>query len=290
MGSDAHRTELGDFLRARRRELSPAAAGLPETGGNRRRVKGLRREEVAALARISTDFYTRLEQGRRRASEEVLDILAQVLRLSDDERSYVFELSGREHRLWRPSPQQAHPQLRRLLDDLAMTPAVVLGRRTDILAWNPMAAALFTDFARLPKKNRNFVWLVFCDLEVRALYPRWEYAARNGVAQLRMETARDPDDPQLAELVEELSARDQDFRRWWTGHHVALRGTGANEVRHPVVGELTLDWAALTCTADPDQQLFTWTAEPGTPSHDALRELASWVRSGATPPMSPGPT
>ncbi|QUQ63921.1 helix-turn-helix domain-containing protein [Kutzneria sp. CA-103260] len=274
MTGDAHRTELGDFLQARRSELSPDEVGLPGTG-TRRRVRGLRREEVAALASISTDFYARLEQGRRRASGEVLAAIAKVLRLSEDERDYVFELSGREQRPERLSPQQAQPQLRRLLDDLATTPAVVLGRRTDILAWNPMAAALFTDFGRLPDRDRNFVRLVFCDPNVRGLYPHWERAARNGVAQLRREAARDPDDPELVALVEELSQRDEHFRRWWTAHQVAPRSAGSNEVRHPVVGDLTLDWAALVCTADPDQQLFTWTAEPGTPSHAALRELAS---------------
>ena len=282
MTGDAHRSELGDFLHARRGELSPDMVGLPDTG-NRRRVRGLRREEVAALASISTDFYTRLEQGRRRASEDVLTAIARVLRLSTDERDYVFELSGREQRPGRPSPQRAQPQLRRLLGDLATTPAVVLGRRTDILAWNPMAAALFTDFGLLPAQNRNFVRLVFCDQSVRSLYPHWEHAARNGVAQLRREAARDPDDPELAALVDELSARDKDFQRWWTAHQVSLRDTGSNEVRHPVVGDLTLDWAALVCTADPDQQLFTWTAEPGTPSHDALRELASRVDAGLLP-------
>jgi len=282
MAGDAQRTELGDFLQARRSELSPAEVGLPGTG-HRRRVPGLRREEVAALASISTDFYTRIEQGRRRASKEVLSALARVLRLSADERDYVFELSGREQRPGRPAPQQAQPQLRRLLDDLIMTPAVVLGRRTDILAWNPMAAALFTDFGRLPEQQRNFVRLVFCDDGVRGLYPHWEYAARNGVAQLRREAAQDPDDPDLAALVDELSQRDKDFRRWWTAHQVAVRGAGTNQVRHPVVGELTLDWAALVCTADPNQQLFTWTAQPGTPSHDALRDLAARVNAGGRP-------
>ena len=282
MAGDAQRTELGDFLQARRSELSPAEVGLPGTG-HRRRVPGLRREEVAALASISTDFYTRIEQGRRRASKEVLSALARVLRLSADERDYVFELSGREQRPGRPAPQQAQPQLRRLLDDLITTPAVVLGRRTDILAWNPMAAALFTDFGRLPEQQRNFVRLVFCDDGVRGLYPHWEYAARNGVAQLRREAAQDPDVPDLAALVDELSQRDKDFRRWWTAHQVAVRGAGTNQVRHPVVGELTLDWAALVCTADPNQQLFTWTAQPGTPSHDALRDLAARVNAGGRP-------
>jgi transcriptional regulator with XRE-family HTH domain len=274
MGGDAHSNELGDFLRARRRALCPAEVGLPGTGA-RRRVEGLRREEVAALASISTDFYTRLEQGRRRASEDVLDIIARVFRLSDDERAYMFELSGRDFPA-RPRPsQEAQPQLLRLLGDLTTIPAIVIGRCTDILAWNPLAAALFTDFARLPPPHRNFVRLVFCDAGVRALYPNWEYAAGNGVAQLRREAAQDPDDPRLADLVRDMSVRDPDFRRWWSDHHVAVRGTGTNAIRHPVVGDLTLDWAALVCTADPGQQLFSWTAEPGSPSEAGLRALAA---------------
>src|SRR3954468_13317615 len=130
MTGHAQRSELGDFLQARRGELSPDEVGLPDTG-RRRRVRGLRREEVAALASISTDFYTRLEQGRRRASEEVLAAIARVLRLGKEERDYVFELSGREQQPGPPSPQQVQPQLRRLLDDLATVPAVILGRRTD---------------------------------------------------------------------------------------------------------------------------------------------------------------
>jgi hypothetical protein len=138
-----------------------------------------------------------------------------------------------------------------------------------------MAAALFTDFARIPEKKRNFVRLVFCDPAVRALYPDWDWVAQTSLAQLRMEAARDPKDPRLAELVGELSLQDPDFRRWWGTHRVAVQGTGTKVLHHPVVGRLTLDWSFLTCTADPDQQLITLTAEHGTPSHDRLRILAS---------------
>ncbi|WP_243793944.1 helix-turn-helix domain-containing protein [Saccharopolyspora gloriosae] len=279
MNEAVHRSELGDFLRARRRELSPAAVGLPGSGG-RRRVEGLRREEVAALTSISTDYYTRLEQGRRQASEPVLDALARVLRLGDDERAYLFEVSGKDAvRPRRRAGQEAQPQLRRLLADLTGTPAVVLGRRTDVLAWNPMAAALFIDFARIPLRERNFVRLVFTDPAFRALYPDWEYTAQACAAQLRMEAALDPDDPELAELVGELSALDPDFRRWWGAHEVAVRGTGAKSLHHPIIGDVTLDWSTLTCADDPDQQLITLTAEPGTPDHDGLRLLAARVEA-----------
>ncbi|MET0423340.1 MAG: helix-turn-helix transcriptional regulator [Actinoplanes sp.] len=269
-------SELGDFLKARRRQLSPAAAGLPD--GGRRRVPGLRREEVALLASISPDYYTRLEQGRRLAAETVLDALARVLRLDEDERAYLFELSGKEAaRPRRRRAQRVQPQLQRLLDDLTSTPAMVLGHCTDILAWNPLAAALFTDFAQLPEDQRNFVRLVFCDPAVRAMYVDWDHVARSCVAQLRMEAARDPGSPRLAMLVGELSVRDPDFRRWWGDHRVASRTAGAKTLRHPVAGELNLDWSTLTDATDPDQQLIALTAEPGTRSHDGLRLLSSWA-------------
>ena len=280
-------SELGDFLKARRRELSPVEAGLVDDG--RRRVPGLRREEVALLASISPDYYTRLEQGRRRAAEPVLDALARVLRLTADERAYLFELSGKDAGRPRRRPaQRVQPQLQRLLDDLTNTPALVLGRCTDILAWNPLAAALFTDFAALPREQRNFVRLVFCDTAMRAMYTDWDYVARACVAQLRMEAARDPRNPRLMMLVGELSVQDRDFRRWWGDHRVAERTAGTKTLRHPVAGELTLDWSTLTDAADPDQQLIALTAAPGTSAHDGLRLLASWTAEPATARRSVG--
>lgn len=201
--------------------------------------------------------------------------------------AYLFELSGRDAaRPRRRTTQQAQPQLLRLLADLSTTPAVVLGRRTDILAWNAMAAALFTDFARIPERKRNFVRLVFREPAIRALYPDWEWVAQTTLAQLRMEAVRDPKDPRLAELVGELSLQDPDFRRWWGAHRVATQGSGTKTLNHPVVGPLTLAWSFLTSTDDPDQQLITLTAEPGTPSHDRLRILASWAARAADHPLA----
>ncbi|MDA3644248.1 helix-turn-helix transcriptional regulator [Saccharopolyspora indica] len=281
MRSNEHRSELGAFLKARRMELTPDMVGLPGAD-RRRRVPGLRREEVAQLASISTDYYTRLEQGRRLASEPVLDAIARVLRLDDDEREYLSELSGRDSaRPRRRSGQKVRPLLGRLLDSLHDIPAVVIGRRMDVIAWNPMASALITDFGRLPERNRNYVRLVFTDPGVRALYPEWENVARTCVAQLRMEAARDPKDPRLIDLIGELSLRDEDFRRWWGSHRVAVRSMGTKVIRHPVVGDLTLDWDTLSCVTDPDQQLVTWTAERGSPSHEQLRILASWAAEAA---------
>jgi transcriptional regulator with XRE-family HTH domain len=265
-------TELGDFLKARRREVSPESAGLPSGGA--RRVPGLRREEVARLASITPAYYMRLEQGRRRAAEPVLEALARALRLTADERTYLYELSGKDPSRGGPAvTQQVQPPLRHLLDELTTTPAFVLGRRTDILAWNRPAAALFVDFAELPPAGRNFVRLVFLHPRIREMYVDWPYAAKACVAQLRMEAAQDPDDPLLAALVADLSAQDPDFRRWWADHHVAGRTAGTKTLRHPTAGLLDLAWSTLTDAADPTQNLITLTAAPGTPAHAALRRL-----------------
>ncbi|MEV6639531.1 helix-turn-helix transcriptional regulator [Amycolatopsis sp. NPDC051371] len=277
MSSDnGHLKELGDFLRARRAELSPQVVGL-NAGPVARRVPGLRREEVARLAAISTDYYRRLEQGRMAASGPVLDQLAQVLRLDDDQRAYLFELAGKPS--GKPRATQAgtiSPQLRRLLDQMPEAAALVLGSGMDILAWNRLAAALITDFARIPEHERNYVRVVFTDPAMRTLYPDWADVARKAVTNLHMDAARHPDDARLAELVRELSTRDADFRDWWHGQHVTSKGQGTKRFHHPVVGELTLDWDTLICDTAPDQHVIVLTAEPGTPSHDALRILASW--------------
>nr|WP_128808178.1 helix-turn-helix transcriptional regulator [Streptomyces sp. Termitarium-T10T-6] len=276
MSDSAHPDELGAFLKARRADVDPRTVGLPDTG--RRRVSGLRREEVAVLASISTDYYTRLEQGRIQASAQVLDTLARVLCLDDDQRSYMFQVAGKlSTRPARRTPQKVQPRLLRLLDDLNTIPAIILGRRMDILAWNPLAAALVTDFETIPEKHRNYVRLVFTDPRMRELYADWENVAHTCVAQLRMEAARDPDNARLTALVGELSVQDADFRRWWAAHHVAIRSVGTKTLHHPVVGDLTLDWDTLAATSDTEQQLVIWTAERGTPSHDALRILASWA-------------
>ncbi|MFD7089585.1 helix-turn-helix domain-containing protein [Streptomyces sp. NPDC059896] len=277
MNRDAHLNELGEFLRARRAGLSPRTVGLPDSGSPRR-VPGLRREEVAQLAAISTDFYTRLEQGRIQASAPVLAALARVLHLDDDQRDYLFGLAGKDQkRPRRRALQKVQPQLWRLLDDLTATPAIVMGRRMDVLAWNALAAALVTDFGRIPERHRNYVRLVFTDPAMRTLYSDWETVARTCAAQLRMEAAKYPDDPRLAALVGELSVQDPQFRQWWAAHHVATLSVGTKTLHHPVAGDLTLDWDTLTASTDPDQQLVIWTAEAGTPSHDGLRILASWA-------------
>jgi transcriptional regulator with XRE-family HTH domain len=275
-GSDAHLNEIGEFLKARRSELTPEAVGLPDTAAVRR-VPGLRREEVAQLAAISNDYYTRLEQGRIKASAPVLTSLARVLRLDDVERVYLFKLAGKQTaRPRRRTAQKVRPQLQRLLDQLTDVPAVIFGRRMDILAWNALAAALITDFSAMPPERRNYVRLLFTEPGFREYFKDWEVIARYSVAHLRLEAAEHPDDPALAALVGELSVQDAEFRSWWAEHQVATKAICTKIVDHPVVGEMTLNWDMFAHTGDPDQQLVLWSAEPGTASHEALKLLGSW--------------
>jgi transcriptional regulator with XRE-family HTH domain len=285
MTSNATLNELGEFLKQRRSKLSPRTVGLPSTT-RPRRVEGLRREEVAQLASISTDYYTRLEQGRMQASAPVLDTIARVLHLDDDERGHLFQLAGRTTvRIRRRGVQKVPPQLQRVLEDLTSVPAMVLGRRGDILAWNALAAALVTDFSRIPEKHRNYPRLLFTEPLMRSLYAHWETAAQVTVAQLRREAARYPEDPRLIALIGELSMRDRQFAQWWGDHRIAARTEGTKTLIHPVVGQVTLDCDTLT-TTDPDQHMTVWTAAPGTPAHDSLRILASWAADHHLPASS----
>jgi transcriptional regulator with XRE-family HTH domain len=281
--------ELGAFLRARRAQLSPHDFALPETG-SRRKVAGLRREEVAQLAAISVDYYTRLEQGRVQASAPVLATLARALRLDEDQQAYLYQIAGkagaRPRR--RRAAQRVRPAMRRLLDQLTQTPAIVLGRRMDVLAWNPMAAALYTDFGAVPAARRNYVRLMFTDPVVRGLHAEWEHDARNAVAALRMEAADEPGDPDLAQLVGDLSVSDPDFRAWWGERHVNSASYGTKHYRHRSVGDLTLDCDTWDSPDGSGQRLMVLTAEPDTASHDALRILASWPPTGAHSGRPPG--
>lgn len=276
--------QFGDFLKARRAQLTPADVGLSETGAPRR-VRGLRREEVAQLASISVDYLSRLERGRVPASATVLETLARALRLDDDQRSYAYQLAGKPGTpRRRRAGQKVPPAMLRLLDQLKETPALVVGKRLDILAWNAVAAALYTDFAAYRPPRRNYVYLLFNDPAMRALHADWTKAASTSVETLRMEAAQDPDDPALATLVGELSVQHEEFRAWWAAHRVHLPAAGQKHYRHPVVGELTLDCDMWESPDGAGQRLMILTAEPGTASHDRLRILASW---SATPHTAP---
>jgi len=276
MTTSADPNELGTFLRARRADLDPRQLGFDD--GSQRKVAGLRREEVARLAAISVDYYTRLEQGRVRASAAVLATLARALRLDDDQQTYLYAVAGKsgDRRRRRRPQQQPRPAMRRLLTQLVDTPAVVLGRRMDVLAWNSAAAALYLDFDDIPAAERNYVRLVFTHPVLRALHLEWEHDARDAVAALRMQAADDPDDPDLAQLVGALSVQDDDFRTWWAERRVNSASYGTKRYRHALVGDLTLDCDTWTSPDGSGQRLMVLTAEPGSPSDDGLRILSSW--------------
>src|SRR6201993_21486 len=265
-------SELGAFLRARRGELDPRTVGLDPTGN--RRVRGLRREEVAQLALISTDYYTRLEQGRlASASGEVLDALASALHLDKDERSYLYKLANKDDR-YKEQPRDAEgvrPQTRQLLENLRDTAAVVLGRYLDVLAWNHLAAAVIKDFATIRRQDRNLLRMLFLDPDVRSRLVDWEPVARATVGFVR--TAA-PSEPRLVNLIGELSLSDTEFRTWWAERHVNYAASATRTFTHPLTGPYTLDWQVLRLPED-DQLLMVLTAPPDTRSLQVLQTLSS---------------
>ncbi|MFI9329958.1 helix-turn-helix domain-containing protein [Kitasatospora sp. NPDC052868] len=281
-------TSLGDFLRSRRSGLRPQDVALPDYGGTRR-VAGLRREELALLAGVSVDYYTRMEQDRvPNPSGGVLDALARALRLTADETRHLHDLARPAPRRppldQAPRPEQpVRPMLRRLLAELRDVPALVMGRRMDVLAWNPAARALLGDYGAMAPAERNIARITFLDPASRDLYADWDSCARENVAYLHLEAGRRPDDPRLASLIGELSMQSEDFRRWWAEHPVQDKTAGAKRFHHPLVGTLSLTYDTLRAADDPDQALITYDAAPGSPSHDALRMLLAWTAAGAEP-------
>ncbi|MFF2813181.1 helix-turn-helix transcriptional regulator [Streptomyces sp. NPDC058000] len=275
--------EISAFLKARRAELDPAEVGLPD-GFGRRRVRGLRREEVAQLAGISVDYYIRIEQGRAPAvSDSVLDAIARALRLSDGEVTYLRNVAMPRRRPADgaagcvPGPAQTvRPEIRQLLAAMDRTvAAVVLGRGLDILAWNDSGARLSFDLAALDPDRRNTALLVFLEPAARERYPDWDKKAEEVVGNLRADSGRHPDDPRICEVVSELLDRSPEFRRMWAaqGVYECLRGT--KRIRHPEAGELTVTFESFRLGADPDQVLVTYTASPGSESEARLRGLAA---------------
>lgn len=273
--------ELADFLRRSRAAVDPNRAGLP-VDGRVRRVPGLRREEVALLAGVSSDYYTRLEQGRRiTPSSSVIDGVARALELDDAGRAHLAHLIGdqraRSPRV--PSVQRVRPGLHQLLDSLDGQPAFVLGRRTDILASNRMARALLDDFDAIPVRERNYArWVLLSDT-ARERFVDWEVQARAAVESLRLEAGDDPDDRGTRELVAELTERSALFAAWWREHRVYQRTFGDKRLRHPIVGELTINYETLQSPGDPEQTLFVYTTELGSSSRRAMDVLASWTAS-----------
>ncbi|MFF2075950.1 helix-turn-helix domain-containing protein [Kitasatospora sp. NPDC058162] len=274
------RTELIEFLRSRRARLRPEDVGLPE-GTSRRRVPGLRREELAQLAGVSTAYYTRLEQGHgENVSAAVLDAIARVLRLGPAERDHLGRLTEparrRPGRAASARPQRVRPALQQLLDSMDAVPAYVLGRRLDIIGWNRLGTALLGDFAVMPPEQRNMAWHVFLDPAARTLFEEWEAKASDIVGLLRLDAGRYPDDPGLASLIGELSLKSEDFRRLWATYRIQDKGHGTKRLHHPVVGPLSLQYETLRPAGDSDQVLVVYHAEPGSSSAESLRLLASW--------------
>jgi transcriptional regulator with XRE-family HTH domain len=278
---DPH-AEFGAFLRSRRARLRPADVGLPASGRHRR-VPGLRREELAQLAGVSVAYLTRLEQGRgHNVSAEVLDALARALRLTDAEHAHLTHLATCRHRTGHAPPRrrQVRTALRELLASLDGVPAYVTGLCSDILVWNPMAAALFGDWDRLPPEERNWARLVFLRPGYRRLFVDWEARAAHIVGALRLDVGRHPDDPQLSALVGELSAESGEFRDLWARLDVKEESHGTQRLRHPLVGDLTLSFESFRLPDDPDQCLTVYHARPGSLAAEALRLLAD--RNAAT--------
>ncbi|MFJ4473167.1 helix-turn-helix transcriptional regulator [Streptomyces sp. NPDC089424] len=271
--------ELSDFLRSRRARVAPEQVGV--TPGASRRVPGLRREEVALLAGLSADYYIRLERGRvANASEAVLEAVARALRLDDVERAHLFNLARPQSmaRVRQPAvPWRVRPGAYALLEVLRDTPAMILDGRMNVLALNRMACALYADFDAVPARERNWARFIFLDPAARELFIDWDMAAHMVVTGLHLYAGRHPNDPQLAELMDQLSAVDEDFRRWWDAHDVEEFSHGATHYRHPLLGEFTLNYEALVFPSDPDQWLFVSTAQPGSPSCEALRTLADRI-------------
>jgi transcriptional regulator with XRE-family HTH domain len=271
------RRELAAFLRSRRERISPAEAGLP--AGSRRRTPGLRREEVAQAAFMSIEYYTRLEQARGpRPSREVLAGLARALRLSGTERDHLYRLADESPGLPSGPCREVRQSILDLIERLPQTAAIVTSAINEVLAWNELAAALMEDFAAVPPRERNLLRRAFLDgarADGRPLYGVSDRAqfARNSALRLRTTAARYPGDPEVAELVGELLAGSEEFRRLWESHDVSIEPTLVKTFDHPVVGPVTVNCDVLEIS-ELDQHVVLYTASPGSPSEQALRLLA----------------
>lgn len=293
---DQQRGEIRDFLAGRRARITPAQAGLPTSA--RRRVAGLRREEVAVLAGVSTEWYTRLEKGHiAGVSDDVLDAVARALRLDDDERTYLFDLA-RSSRPARRAPSRRRDvevpaRVQWMLDSMHMSSAFVRNGRTDVLAGNALARALYAPMFASPttgaRGRANIARFVFLDPGARDFFVDWDAAASATAALLRAEAGREPHDRALRELIGELSTLSPEFRHQWAAHDVLVRHDGTKQLRHPEVGhlELTFQDLDLPLSDRAVHNLIIYTAEPGTPSEDRLKLLSSWA---ATPSRPDEPT
>jgi transcriptional regulator with XRE-family HTH domain len=276
-----NRTEAREFLASRRARLTPQEVGLPAFGG-KRRVAGLRREEVALLAGVSVDYYVRLERGNLRGvSENVLDALAEGLQLDEAERAHLFDLARTANATTasrrRPSSQRVRPGVQRVLDAVTGAPAWIRNGRGDIVATNALGRALYAPVLDSSFRPANTARFAFLDPGASDFYIDWERTADEMVAVLRAEAGRNPYDRGLTDLVGELSTRSEAFRTRWAAHDVRSHRTGRKNLHHPVVGDLHLTYEVFELSAEPGLTLIVYTAEPASSTQDALDLLASWA-------------
>jgi transcriptional regulator with XRE-family HTH domain len=284
-----NRAEIREFLTTRRAKITPVQAGL-QPGGGRRRVPGLRREEVAVLAGVSTEWYVRLEKGHiSGVSDEVLGAVARALQLDEAERLHLFDLA-RAARPSRSPRRRARQAVRlsvlRILESMAGTPAFIRNGRLDVVAVNPLGRALYSPVFDASVRPANLARFCFLDPVSQDFYPDWDEVAESTAALLRTEAGRDPYDRELSDLVGEFATRSEAFRNLWAAHDVRLHQYGTKHFRHPVVGLVDVAFDSMPLPASEDQGLTMtcYSAEPGSPSDDALKVLASW---SATTPGSP---
>jgi len=280
------RSEIREFLTSRRAKITPEQTNLPAYGHNRR-VKGLRREEVAMLAGISVEYYTRLERGSAvGVSEDVLEGIARALHFDEAERAHLFDLVRAANAKLRPprrrpAQERVRPTVQRILESIT-APAYVRNSHLDLLAANTLGYALYTpvfeDTTGIPNMSR----FIFLNPHAGEFFHDWDMIANDAVAILRAAAGQDPYDKRLSDLIGELSTRSDEFRTRWAAHNVKFHRTGAKTLHHPVVGDLVLDYEALELPGDPGQRILIYSAEPGSPSQQALDLLASWAKT----PMS----
>ncbi len=274
------RAEVKEFLATRRGRLTPEQAGLPVYGGNRR-VTGLRREEVAMLAGVSVDYYVRLERGNLAgASESVLDSLATALQLDDAERQYLFDLAraaGPAARRKRKSATVVRPAVQQVLDAMADAPAWVRNARHDIIATNTLGRALYSPVLDDPHRPVNTTRFAYLNPTAKEFWRDYDQILHDAASMLRMEAGRNPHDPDLIQLVGELSTRSETFRERWASRDVKFHRTGVKRLHHPVVGDLDLNYESMELPGEPGLFLNVYTAPADSPSADALRMLASWA-------------
>lgn len=255
---ERRRAHLAEFLRIRREALGPQDVGLP--GGGRRRTPGLRREEVAQLAGVGTTWYTWLEQARDvRASRSVLEAIADALQMTPAERSHLIVLGRGEELANSGAPrEQVSEALARLVENLGTTPACVLGRRWDFLAWNQAYATVISDPAKLPEPSRNLIWATFNEPARRTLFSDWAEGARHVVARFRADSARYVGDPDFEQLIEAMMDSSPEFSRWWRRHEVVRSGGGEKLLRHPQAGEMCFEHAVFKLEESPEQRLLLY--------------------------------